>query len=360
MTELCEFLAASCPTKSGEKSVTYHQYVSDDALYQAYFTTSIAPVSFSTFYNIKRWMRIKHAGKYLGQFDCAKCLQLTKLNLKSNLTMEEGQEQQRCRRHEDAKKMQRLQYQRLRANLLPRHLLILMDFTSVFLTPKVGTSNDFSVVQDCIVVLEWIENSARKRLNLDYLCGCPESNKNDYFFVLHAWLKLFRDQKLNERFDALHIWTDGGPHHFKTRYCQWMWHWLSTNLFDSKLITHNFFASYHGHSLADAHAASIKRVLHSQYNTSQLQRLTPTTSALYWGPANASDFSALLSHACSLTQVYVFPHIDRDPTLKPQVSHVPGIKSKHCLIYASGTCAAANDSVDASAEPFFFSLKSSS
>src|SRR5688500_11881346 len=19
-------------------------------------------------------------------------------------------------------------------------------------------------------------------------------------------------------------WSDGGPHHFKTRYCQWMWH----------------------------------------------------------------------------------------------------------------------------------------
>ena len=231
-----------------------------------------------------------------------------------------------------------------------------MDFTSVYLTPRIGHSCNSTVVQDCIVVLEWMENGQRQRLNLDYLCGA-DSNNNDYFFVLHVWLKLFRDYKLNERFAVLHIWTDGGPHHFKTRYCQWMWHWMSSNLFSNKPIIHNFFASYHGHSLADSHAASIKRVLKSQYNTSQLQRFSPTTSALYWGPGDASDFAALLSHACSDTHVHVFPDIDRDPALKPQVSHVDAIKSQHCLIYAAGTCAASIDSVSASALPFSFSLK---
>jgi len=77
--------------------------VSDDALYQAYVTTALAPVSFHTFYNIKGWMRVKHAGKYLGQFDCSKCLRLNQLQLQSRLSMEEGQELQRCRRHEEIK-----------------------------------------------------------------------------------------------------------------------------------------------------------------------------------------------------------------------------------------------------------------
>ena len=103
LTELCEFLAASCPTKSGDRSTTFHQYVSDDALYQAYCTTALAPVSDHTFYNIKKWMRVKHAGKYLGQFDCSKCLRLNQLQLRPQLSNEEGEELQRCRRHEEIK-----------------------------------------------------------------------------------------------------------------------------------------------------------------------------------------------------------------------------------------------------------------
>jgi hypothetical protein len=72
------------------------------------------------------------------------------------------------------------------------------------------------------------------------------------------------------------------PHHFKTRYCQWMWHWLSTHRFSNKRISHPFFASYHGHSLADAHAASIKRFIRTDYKMSQLQRFDTTTMAIYW------------------------------------------------------------------------------
>jgi hypothetical protein len=109
LTQLCDFIAASCPTKSGDRCVTYHQYVSDDALYQAYCTTFFPAVSFHTFYNIKQWMRVKHAGKYLGQFDCSKCLRLKQLpTLIAAATDGEHRtqlqlEEQRCRCHEELK-----------------------------------------------------------------------------------------------------------------------------------------------------------------------------------------------------------------------------------------------------------------
>jgi hypothetical protein len=109
LTQLCEFLASSCPTKSGDRSVTFHQYISDDALYQAYVTTCFPPLSFHTFSNIKQWMRVKHAGKYMGQFDCAKCLRLKQLPALIAATssyserMELQLEEQRCRRHEELK-----------------------------------------------------------------------------------------------------------------------------------------------------------------------------------------------------------------------------------------------------------------
>jgi hypothetical protein len=94
-----------------------------------------------------------------------------------------------------------------------------MDFTSVFLKPK-GSQGAY--VKDCIFVLEWVEGDQRRRLHCDYLCDCPDTNQNDYHFLLHAVLHLFREQQLQRRFDLLLVWSNGGGHHFKTCFCQWM------------------------------------------------------------------------------------------------------------------------------------------
>ena len=111
----------------------------------------------------------------------------------------------------------------MRAKLHPRQLLVLMDFTSTFLTPKIGHQANHTVVQDCIVVMEYILDGQLHRENIDFLCDCSDTNTNDYHFVLHVWLRLFQCYRLREAFDSIEVWTDGGPHHFKTRYCQFMW-----------------------------------------------------------------------------------------------------------------------------------------
>src|SRR5687768_11816609 len=99
-----------------------------------------------------------------------------------------------------------------------------MDFTSAHLKSKTGhQKNEERKVEDCIFVLEWIEGNQRQRINLDYLCDCPDTNANDYHFLLHATLHLFMDQHINQRFDIINAWSNGGGHHFKTRYCQFMW-----------------------------------------------------------------------------------------------------------------------------------------
>lgn len=226
----------------------------------------------------------------------------------------------------------------MRSKLLPRQLLVLMDFTSAFLTPKIGHQSNHSVVQDCIVVMEYKNAEGQlQRVNFDFLCGCSETNTNDYHFLLHVWLALFQRLQLKGHFDCIDVWSDGGPHHFKTRYCQWMWHFLSTHRFNNKRISHHFFASYHGHSLADAHAASIKRLIRTEYNMSQLQRFDTTLLAIYWGPEDAVQLGGLLKK-CSDTQICVFPHIDRDPALKPDPSKVHHIKRQHRFDYENGQC----------------------
>ena len=90
-----------------------------------------------------------------------------------------------------------------------------------------------------------------------------------------------------------------------------MWHWLSKNKFGQKRISHHFFASCHGHSLADAHAASIKRSLRTDYNRSQLQRFSTTDLAVYWGPEDAVQLASVVSRCCK-TMALVIPYIDRD------------------------------------------------
>jgi len=195
----------------------------------------------------------------------------------------------------------------------------------------------------------------RIRKNLDFICDHSDTNKNDYHFLLHVVLKLFLSFNINNSFNSIEIWSDGGPHHFKTRYCQWMWSWLSTNRFNKKKISHHFFASHHGHSLADSHAAAIKRVLHTQYNTSKLQRLQPTAAAIYWGPGNAQDFGALLQYATE-SQIFLFPYIDRDPLLKPKIFPLNQIKKQHSFVYENGICRSYERTNEGDGHPFKFTM----
>jgi len=217
--------------------------------------------------------------------------------------------------------------------------MVLMDFTSVPITDKPGVS---VCIQDFVIVLEYLdEHGALVRRNIDFLCAndTNQNNKHDYHFVLQAWVHLFIKERINERFDILVVWSDGGPHHFKTRWCQLMWHCLSQLRFDEKPIEHHFFASMHGHSLADAHAAVIKRALKQEYKLSEMRRTTHHQEASF-GPSTIVHVAAVLRARCQNTQVIVYDEIDRDNERRPDVSAIPRIKSYHCFAYMNGSCRA--------------------
>jgi hypothetical protein len=238
----------------------------------------------------------------------------------------------------------------MRSNLQPRQLLVLMDFTSAALADKPGAS---AVVQDCIAVMEYIaEDGSRSRHNFDFLCS-SETNQHDFHFVLQVWVWLFLKEDLNSRFDAIDVWTDGGPHHFKTRFCQFMWHALSLLRFDKKRISHHFFASYHGHSLADGHAAVIKRAIHTQYKASEHQRLQQNPSAT-WGPATVEQIATIMQENCKDTTVQVFTDIHREDTIKQQIKPIKCIKRMHSMTYFAGVCWASKGTNDAERAAFEF------
>jgi len=231
-----------------------------------------------------------------------------------------------------------------------------MDFSSIYEYPNIGESTSNShTVQDCIVVLEFIgDDGQHRRQYLDFTCDIKGINKNDYFFVHAVWQRLFQ-LKVFDQFDSLEIWSDGGPHHFKTRYCQWMWHHLSTIYFKGKRITHNFFASYHGHSLADSHAGRVKQVIKSEYISSQQSRMTNHNQPTYWGPSSANDIQLILHKRVEHTSATVLDTIDRDAALKPNVAGIVDIKQKHCFVYEGNLCSASEMTNDG--KPQFFRFR---
>ena len=111
-----------------------------------------------------------------------------------------------------------------------------MDFTSFTLEPGRTADDRVVYVQDLILVLEFVENGHRRTEYVDYLCDCSDSNKHDFFFVFDALLRFFTSFSIDAAFDSIEVWSDGGPHHFKTRWCQWTWHFFSF-YFSHKRIT---------------------------------------------------------------------------------------------------------------------------
>jgi hypothetical protein len=99
--ELTSFIDAACPTKSGERHNTHHQFTTDALLYSAYRQFTPRPVSFHTFRRVKQFMRVRRAGRYLGQFDCSKCVTYNKLQHKplAQMTAEEEHDLRRCLKH---------------------------------------------------------------------------------------------------------------------------------------------------------------------------------------------------------------------------------------------------------------------
>jgi len=229
-----------------------------------------------------------------------------------------------------------------------------MDFTSFSLEAAKDGEDRMVYVQDLILVMEFIEEGQRRTEYIDYICDAKDNNKNDFFFVLYVFILFFSTYFISGGFDSIEIWSDGGPHHFKTRFCQWTWHHLSSLFFSSKRITHNFFASYHGHSLADAHAATDKRLLRDAYNASQHDRLSVTEASLNFGPSSAQDLSVLLSSPASRTSVFHLPSIPRDPELRPHILPLSLIKSKHSFVYENGACYAVEQTNKGPDQRFFF------
>ena len=94
---------------------------------------------------------------------------------------------------------------------------------------------------------------------------------NNVFFVTFVWNN-YLIPLLND-FNEIQIFSDGASKHFKQSGSMSYFSDLQVKL--NKVITYNFFESYHGHSICDAAAAQSKRRVYEDLNIAKSMPTTP-------------------------------------------------------------------------------------
>jgi hypothetical protein len=169
--------------------------------------------------------------------------------------------------HRQNKEHQREQYRAQIEYLPSSSIVVTQDFTVIDLL----LSTDFSKnsVTDLIFVVEKKEKEVIQRHYIDIICQQMKA-KNNVNFVKTAWEAFIKHPLLSD-VDRILLWSYGGPKHFKTATTMKFFCDLMSS--SGKFISYNFFASYHGHSLCDSHAATVNNtVLHERKQLDSLKR----------------------------------------------------------------------------------------
>jgi len=134
-------------------------------------------------------------------------------------------------------------------------IIITQDFTQ--LVPQTGFNQD--LIQTFHTYDEQAPDKIRKRYH--HYVGEGDT-KNDIFFVIAVWEHIFKNNLIPQHITTIHIWSDGGPKHFKITACMYYFSLLAHRF--KKTITYHFYQSYHGHNICDAAASHAKKQISEQ------------------------------------------------------------------------------------------------
>jgi len=116
----------------------------------------------------------------------------------------------------------------------------------------------------CIYKYNEFENDGLER-GYHHFIASDSKVKNNIGFVVGVW-KMMVEQNFFEGVERVHIFSDGGPKHFKITSNISFFNCLQNHL---KIpINYHFFASHHGHSVCDGVSA------HAKYQLNRIQRIT--------------------------------------------------------------------------------------
>jgi hypothetical protein len=326
--EIINFIREMCPTKSGSPSTSYYLWTTKESLYHSYVQQTAHPRCYDTFMRIFNVQHINIRADYWGSFDCQICARAKHLDIGPSDRTDQ-KESDLIAQHKSLIGIQIEQYKADKRCVRTDEILGILDFTKVYL--DVASENVVEVL--VCVFMRRVDESIETEY-IDFLCSDRETRANDYFFVRQALDSIFRQRQhiYTGDIQQLTLWTDGGPHHFKTNYHM---DYLRTLASERGIqINHNFFPSYHGHSLADGHAGTLKSCAKKLNIWTEGERLKGFPCMK--GPQSASELAGQLQTKMKNTKMVVFDKVDRQPRLKPaekDLEKLDKIKSFHWMIF---------------------------
>jgi hypothetical protein len=312
----------------------------------------LKPATMRAFESMKRDAMVKKVRNYDGNFDCKYCKEVNTVIKRGTAVVRDcavagvpWTEEQKAAVRSVYGKLQALQLhlrardhqsafrKATRRSIRADTVLIHLDFTDYNLMRNVGdTSSGPKTVVDLVVVAEWNDggDALIGRRNYDFICDNPGKQKNDVNYLVAA-MRAAITRGFFDAFGQLHLFSDGGPKHFKNVYAMNAmsaliaeWPLLRAGR-TAPTVTWNFLASYHGHSLADSHAGVAKAALRTAQREAQ-QRTD--ASAMADIPQSAAHLADLLDRLKSTTAI-VLPSIDRPAQRQELRSLAKGIKRYH-------------------------------
>ena len=154
------------------------------------------------------------------------------------------------------------------------------------------------------------------------------TRKNDFYYLRHSWRHMLFNTPHFTKFTHIINFSDGASKHFKSRYTLKFFADISVE--SGRSIVYNYFASYHGSGLWDAHFAK---------NNSAIRQFLLHMEGLR-AKRESQDFSPLsdlktlarvLLSSLENTVVYEFYNIDRSAYLKPPLQVF--VASNRIIVY---------------------------
>ena len=323
-----KFIGDQCPTKSGSPNDRNYLWMTKERLYHAYCRTSESPRSYEYFMHHFKEMRVNVRAGYWGSFDCPICTPETRLNPPAS-AVADHENANVLAKHKELIKIQLAAYKDQKASIQWGELVLVLDFTKIYLD-----SSKNSVCEILVVVALRRRGDSVLTEYYDFMCADTDTRTNDFFFVREALHLMFLSPDWSEfrgLTNRVKIWSDGGPHHFKTN--SHLDYLRDLAVETGMQFIHNYFPSYHGHSLADGHAGVLKRS-HKKANVlaegEQLKGDYTIKSI-----QTVQQLKEFMETNIKSTKITLFEKIDRNPALRKVIRNcdkIDQIKQVHCAV----------------------------
>ena len=285
-------------------------------------------------------LRIRRVKSYFGRWDCTKgCFDIRhpwkqyepfcQATGECKAVMYNNQDKRV--QHVFTRFNQRDSYREAWLHLQFHEVLVAQDFGTLTCPPN-ATERDHYVTDYC-VLLRWKERDTETgeltegRLYIDMICD-DKTRQNDYYYVRHSWRHLLFNTPHFTKFTHIIIFSDGASKHFKSRFT--MKFFADVGVEAGRSMVYNFFASYHGSGLWDAHFAKNNAAIRNFLI--HMEGLRRKCESKDFSPlAELKALARILLDALDNTVVYEFVNINRDPSLKPSIKPIQDIKQYHCF-----------------------------